>query len=64
MDVYWEQFKTPYLCYADIVISSDIVQLLRDTEGDVVVVGDRNWRNRLVDWSTRLIHRRILVPIF
>ncbi len=35
-----------YVCYADIVISTDIVRRLRDSDGDVVLVADASWRSR------------------
>jgi len=38
--------QTTYICYADIVITSGTVQLLSESEGDVVLVADRDWRHR------------------
>ena len=38
--------QVTFVCYADIVISSDIVGLLNRAEGEVVVVGDQAWRDR------------------
>ena len=40
------QGQTTYICYSDIIISEDIVRLLRDSAGDVVLVADLNWRHR------------------
>jgi len=38
--------QTTYVCYSDIVVSPDIVRLLRDAGGDVALVADRDWRHR------------------
>ncbi|MCZ6672155.1 MAG: hypothetical protein O7C75_04370, partial [Verrucomicrobia bacterium] len=38
--------QTTYVCYADIVISSDSVRLLSQADGDVNLLADRSWRHR------------------
>jgi len=38
--------QTTYVCYSDIVVSAEIVRLLQDAAGDVVLVADRDWRHR------------------
>jgi choline kinase len=38
--------QTTYVCYSDIVISRETVELLRDAHGDVVILADRGWRDR------------------
>jgi len=43
---------TTYICYSDIVITADIVKLLQDAAGDVVLVADRDWRHRYEARST------------
>ena len=44
--------QTTFVCYSDIVFSGQVVQLLNETAGDVVVVADRGWKDRYEGRST------------
>lgn len=44
--------KATYVCYADVVFTSESVDLLRAADGDAVLVVDRTWRDRY-EYRTR-----------
>ena len=44
--------QTTFICYSDIVFSSDVVHLVSEADGDVVLVSDRGWKDRYEGRST------------